>query len=514
MTRFSLPPGASSDAALLLAAIVESSDDAIVSKDLNGIITSWNAGACRIFGYSAAEVIGKPITIVIPPDHWDEEPIILQRICQGERIEHFETVRKRKDGSVFDVSLSISPLKNERGEVVGAAKIARDISRRKDTERLADRQRRQLESLDHVSRLIAQDLDLDKVVQRVTDVATELSGARFGAFFYNVLDEKGESYMLYTLAGAPRSAFERFGMPRNTAVFDHTFRGTGVVRSDDIRKDPRYGHNAPHYGMPKGHLPVVSYLAVPVIGREGEVLGGLFFGHDEPARFSQESEDSVVRIAAHAAIAINNGRLLQSAQQEIAERQRTEEAKELLLREIQHRVKNSLGIVQAMVNQTFKTASPIEKNAFGARIQALASAHDVLTDKHWDRAGVKQVVDRALEPFREYGQDRFTVCGPNASLSANKALLLAMILHELGTNAVKYGALSNTDGRVSVTWELSDTGAKLCVTWRESGGPVVAQPSRKGFGSTLIARALAGEKSKATIDYAATGVVCTLVIAL
>jgi two-component sensor histidine kinase len=341
-----------------------------------------------------------------------------------------------------------------------------------------------------------------------------LTGARFGAFFYNVLNEKGESYMLYTLAGAPRSAFERFGMPRNTAVFEHTFRGTGIVRSDDIRKDARYGHSAPHHGMPVGHLPVVSYLAVPVIGRDGEVLGGLFFGHDEPGRFSQECEDSVVRIAAHAAIAINNGRLFEIAQREIAERKRTEDAKELLLQEIQHRVKNSLGIVQAMVSQTFKTAAAEEKAAFGARIQALAGAHDVLTEKHWTRASVSQIIDRALEPFREHGRDRLDAAGPEASLSANKALLLAMILHELGTNAVKYGALSNIDGRVSVAWEFSHSGTTLCVTWRESDGPVVTQPTRKGFGSTLIARALAGEKSKATIDYAATGVVCKLVIAL
>jgi len=328
------------------------------------------------------------------------------------------------------------------------------------------------------------------------------------------LDEKGESYMLYTLAGVPRSAFERFGMPRNTAVFDHTFRGIGVVRSDDIRKDPRYGHNAPHYGMPKGHLPVVSYLAVPVIGQEGEVLGGLFFGHDEPGRFSQESEDSVVRIAAHAAIAINNGRLLKSAQQELAERQRAEEAKELLLQEIQHRVKNNLGIVLAMVNQTFKTAPTEEKAAFSARIQALASAHDVLTDRLWNRAAVSEIVHQALEPFREHGRDRFTTSGPEAFLNASMALLFALVLHELGTNAVKYGALSNAEGRVNITWKLSDTESKLCVTWRESGGPVVAQPSRKGFGSTLIARALAGENGKATIDYASTGVVCTLMIAL
>jgi two-component sensor histidine kinase len=398
---------------------------------------------------------------------------------------------------------------------VGASKIARDITNRKRTERQLEQQRRRLESLDRVSKIIAQDLDLDRVVQTVTDVGRELTGARFGAFFYNVTDETGESYMLYTLSGAPREAFERFGMPRNTAVFDHTFKGIGVVRSDDIRADPRYGQSAPHHGMPEGHLPVVSYLAVPVIGRDGEVLGGLFFGHDQPGRFNQDCEDNVVGIAAHAAIAINNARLLKAAQTEVIQRRRAEEAQELLLHEIQHRVKNTLGVVQAMVSQTFKTAPAQERDAFGARLQALASAHDLLTDRHWDHATVADVVGRALEPFREHGHERFDIGGPDAALAANKALLLAVVLHELGTNAVKYGALSTGAGRISVTWELADQdGSAVRLVWQERNGPPVSAPKRKGFGSTLIGRALSSQSSNAKIDFDPGGVTCTLNITL
>jgi len=114
-----------------LAAIVQSSDDAIVSKDLDGVITSWNKGAERIFGYTAEEAIGRPITIVIPPDRQDEEPMILERIRRGQRIEHFETVRQRKHGSLIDISLTISPIENSQGTIVGASKIARDITERK-----------------------------------------------------------------------------------------------------------------------------------------------------------------------------------------------------------------------------------------------------------------------------------------------------------------------------------------------------------------------------------------------
>jgi PAS domain S-box-containing protein len=122
------------DASRLLAAIVESSDDAIVSKDLDGSITSWNRGAERIFGYSADEVVGKPITVIIPPERHNEEATILGRLRRGERIEHFETVRVRRDGTTVDISLTISPISNAEGRIVGASKIARDISERKSHE--------------------------------------------------------------------------------------------------------------------------------------------------------------------------------------------------------------------------------------------------------------------------------------------------------------------------------------------------------------------------------------------
>ena len=117
-----------------LAAIVESSDDAIISKDLNGVITSWNHGAEQLFGYRDSEIIGKPITLLIPPDRHDEEAVILARIRRGERIEHYETVRRRKDGNLLDISLSVSPIKDAEGRIIGASKIARDITRRKQIE--------------------------------------------------------------------------------------------------------------------------------------------------------------------------------------------------------------------------------------------------------------------------------------------------------------------------------------------------------------------------------------------
>ena len=167
---------------------------------------------------------------------------------------------------------------------------------------------------------VAAEQDLEKIVQTILDGAVELTGAEFGAFFYNLVDDRGESYMLYSLSGVLREAFADLPMPRNTAVFAFTFAGQGVVRSNDIRRDSRYGHNMPYHGTPPGHPPVASYLAVPVVSQSGVVHGGLLFGHRQPARFTAEHEKIMLGVAGHAAIAIDNARLHHKAQREIAAR--------------------------------------------------------------------------------------------------------------------------------------------------------------------------------------------------
>jgi len=292
-----------------LAAIVDSTDDTIVSKTLDGIITTWNRAAERMFGYTAEEAIGRHITLIIPQERLQEEEFIIGEIRRGNKIDHFETVRVTKDGREVSISLTVSPIVDENGTVIGASKIARDISEQVAAQATSRRYLERMEIMKLIVENISEELDLQKILQKVTDATTQLAGAKFGAFFYNQTDAQGESYMLYTLSGAAREAFEKFGMPRNTALFAPTFSGQGVVRSDDITKDPRYGKSAPHYGQPIGHLPVVSYLAVPVISRSGEVIGGLFFGHPEPAKFTSDHEEIIVSIAAQAAIGIDNAKL-------------------------------------------------------------------------------------------------------------------------------------------------------------------------------------------------------------
>jgi PAS domain S-box-containing protein len=446
-----------------LSAIIESAEDAVISKSLEGVILSWNRGAERIFGYTAEEAVGKHVTMLIPEDHIDEEPAILARLRAGDRIEHYETIRRHKDGTLLDISLTVSPIVGPGGHVVGASKIARNITDQRRAQRalneaaerlnlalaaarlgdwswdaatdvvtlsdtaaeifgvppgphltwaqlrdllheddrerarvaveqaaaeqidydieyrvvgngdgekrwvlakgralyddsgrvtgmlgvvqdITDRKltvqtlREQSEALsttNELGRVISAELDLHNIVQAVTDAATELTGARFGSFFYNVLDERGASYMLFTLSGVPREAFAHFPMPRNTDIFAPTFKGEGTVRIGDVHKDPRYGKNSPYYGMPEGHLPVVSYLAVPVVSRSGDVVGGLFFGHPEEGVFTERHERIVEGMASQAAIAMDNARLYEAAQRGREQAERAAEENEKLYHETQ-----------------------------------------------------------------------------------------------------------------------------------------------------------------------------------
>jgi signal transduction histidine kinase/CheY-like chemotaxis protein len=211
------------------------------------------------------------------------------------------------DGSLYPVAFTASPLLDQAGVPIGTVIEARNIEQEKAAQA-------QFDVLNETGEALAAELDLHRIVQIVTDAGVQLSGAKFGAFFYNVINEAGESMLLYSLSGAERSDFDGFGHPRPTEVFAPTFKGEGVVRSDDITTDPRYGKNPPHKGMPEGHLPVRSYLAVPVTSRSGEVIGGLFFAHSEPGVFGEASERLLLGLAGQAAVAIDNARLFDAAQ--------------------------------------------------------------------------------------------------------------------------------------------------------------------------------------------------------
>lgn len=460
--------------------------------------------------------------------------------------------------------------------------------------------------------LIASKLDLEALVQSVVDIAVDLTGAEFGAFFYNVVGELGEAISLYSLAGADRSSFEHYPHPRHTAVFAPTFRGEGVVRSDDIIGDPRYGQLAPYFGMPSDHLPVRSYLAVPVISRSGEVVGGLMFGHAQPAKFADWHERVVLGIANHAAVGIDNSRLYGEAKAEIRRREiaeaklretdrrlnavlnnasvaiflmnevqhcvymnaaaerltgytlaetqgrplhdviyhtrpdgtpfpleecaidrafpenantqgeeifvhkdgsffqvaftaspvhdedanvigtivevrdighekRTEEARALLMREVDHRARNVLAVVQSLTQLTRANDLAEYKAALSGRFSTLARAQTSLANRRWEDGCLKDVVRDELEALcpKEY----VTSGGPAVTLTPEQVQPLSMLLHELATNANKYGACSQEGGMVTVSWSRKK--GRVDLQWRETGGPPVISPKREGFGSKL-----------------------------
>jgi PAS domain S-box-containing protein len=305
-----------------IASIVESSDDAIVSKDLNGVIINWNQGAERIFGYTAEEVVGKPITILIPPDRHDEEPSILERIRRGERVEHFETVRMRKHGSRVDISLTISPVKNAEGKIIGASKIARDITERKRSE---------------------------------------------------------------------------------------------------------------------------------------------------------------------AQIAI-------------------------LAREAEHRAKNVLATVQATVHLTQSDTPEGLKQAIEGRIQALANVHRLFVESRWEGADLHGLAQEELAAYSPGRETRVQIDGPSVLLEPNAAQAIAVILHELATNAAKYGALSVPNGQVRTEWSHEQNG-QLVLRWTEKGGPPVEPPTHRGFGARVMENMVRGQfKGELKFDWHPEGLACEIVL--
>jgi PAS domain S-box-containing protein len=445
-------------------------------------------------------------------------PSVLERwqaaIASGEPFEMVFPLRGA-DGGFRPFLTRVQPLKNAQGRVLRWFGTNTDIS---EQQRIADslaEEKAHLETLNQTVAQVSAELDLERLVQTVTDAGVSLTGARFGAFFYNVIDAQGESLTLYTISGVPRENFSKFPNPRATHVFAPTFRGEGPVRSDDILADPRYGRNAPHKGMPEGHLPVRSYLAVSVKSRSGEVMGGLFFGHPEPGRFTARHEELLIGIAGQAAIGIDNARLYDAAQREIAERREAEKHRELLINELNHRVKNTLATVQSIAAQTLRT-SALEaevRNRLDARLIALSDAHNLLTEHNWAGATLDEVVERALRPHRSEREVRFYIEGPEVQLSPKTALAFAMALHELATNAIKYGALSTDVGHVTLRWQVDQKNGepRLQMVWEERGGPTVTPPSRKGFGTRLIERGLTAELGGSVqLTYPASGVVCTI----
>ena len=274
-------------AALLLSAIVDSSDDAIISKDLNGIVTSWNKSAERLFGYTAPEAIGNSIAaLLIPPDRQDEEPNILERLRRGERVDHFETVRRRKDGTLLDISLTISPVKDQNGRVIGASKIARDISDRKSAEKAIEALNAQLSAdlgamtrMQHLSTRLLQADDFPELLGEILDAAIEITGADMGTI---QLMEGGAPRIVSQRGFDPAFVSLLDGSPENHEIWGTALERSGRVIVEDISNSPAFAATNARDIMLAAGARALQYT--PLISRSGHLLGMFSTHYRSPGR--------------------------------------------------------------------------------------------------------------------------------------------------------------------------------------------------------------------------------------
>ncbi|HKV11003.1 MAG TPA: GAF domain-containing sensor histidine kinase [Thermoanaerobaculia bacterium] len=341
------------------------------------------------------------------------------------------------------------------------------------------RSREELEAMNRIGRVLAAELDLERLVQALTDEATAVTHAQFGAFFYNVVRPGQESYTLYTLSGAPREAFSGFPMPRNTHVFGPTFRGEAIVRSDDITQDPRYGRNPPYHGKPEGHLPVRSYLAAPVVSHSGEVLGGLFFGHSEVGIFTERDERILAGIAGFAAVAIDNANLFREVREAKQQAEQANRAKDDFLATVSHELRTPLNAMMGWGQILLTSDADPEKRHKGletivrnGRLQAqliddLLDVSRIITGKM--RLEVRlvelvSVIEAAIESIRPAAEAKqislLRRLDPLAGPVAGDPSRLQQVVWNLLANAVKF---TPKGGKVEVRLERVDSHVEIVV---------------------------------------------------
>jgi PAS domain S-box-containing protein len=391
----------------------------------------------------------------------------------------------------------VNAVRDRLGHVVRWFGTNTDVDQVKRVQQALRDESNVLELLNSTGTALASQRDLRSLLQTVIDATTGVSGARFGAFFYHGRDSDGDLFTMYTLSGAAPEQFERFGMPHATALFGPSLRGEGVVRSDDITTDPRYGLSGPHFGIPKGHPTVRSYLAVPVVARSGEVLGSLFFGHPEPGIFTERSERIVGGIAAQAAVAIDNTRLYEAAQHAAEERkvllesersaraeaERTSQMKDEFLATLSHELRTPLsailGWAQVLRRGSRDTADlqrglqTIERNA-RAQAQLIEDLLDmsritsgkVLLDMQTVAPAL--FIDAAIETVRPAADAKNIRLekhyDPAVGVIAGDPARLQQVIWNLLSNAIKF---TPRDGLVSITLVPFDGHVRITV--RDTG---------------------------------------------
>ena len=470
-----------------LSAIIESADDAVISKTLDGVITSWNAGAERIFGYTADEAIGNSVTMLIPEDHPDEEPHILSRIRAGERVEHYETVRVRKDGSRVDISLTVSPIRDADNRIIGASKIARDITEKKRAQAALREQAEIIETVNRLGPVLAAELDLHKLVQAVIDAAIDITDAPFGSFCYNAVEIDGTPHMLCAFSGTHQKSSGPPEQPLNDQTLATNFPTKSTILIEDLATANAEVRAAAQHGIHPADQGFASYLAVPVVSRSGEIYGGLFFGHPEPNKFSERAARIVEGIAAQAAIAMDNARLYEAAKHartaaETAARHAEESSrlKEEFLATVSHELRTPLNAIlgwarmlrlgKIQPDAVNKALDTIERNAQAQAqlIEDLLDVSRIVTGKlrmdvrPVDPATFTEAAIEAVHPAAEAKGVRIIKVIDTGPVSVpGDPVRLQQVIWNLLSNAVKF---TPRGGRVQVQLERVNSHVEIAVS--------------------------------------------------
>jgi two-component sensor histidine kinase len=444
------------DSGKLLHTIIEGLGQPFYAVDAEWRIYLYNSDAARHFGKPASEMIGRRIFDVYPQDV-DAE--------RGRILKHAMTSRQQIKGETMSligryVSYVMFPL----GDGIGI--LFRDVTDRRHAEELRDKAEEALRK---------RSAELEAVLETIPTAVwfTNDPGAR------TLVANRRAAELLRT----PTGKMPSLSAPPTT--FAPGERPTYRFYRDDREVAP-------------------DDLPLQRAARGEEVRDELF-----EARFDNGDRRLLLMRASPLKSRQGSFQGAVCAAADVTERHRYEEHLRLLLNELNHRVKNTLAIVQSIANLTFKTSDPVARADFEQRLLTLSGVHTLLTEQNWQGAGLDSVVRAALKPHLGGARERLAFDGQDFRLKPKSAVAVSMALHELGTNAAKYGALSSGQGAVAVRWTTGD--GRFRLRWQESGGPAVHPPKRQGFGTLMIERGLAAElQGEVKIDYRPTGVVCTI----
>ena len=435
-----------------LAAIVAAADDTIFSLSPDGIILSWNPAGTRTFGYAAEEIIGQSVRILYPPGADAEFQGRYAQVRRGEHV-RTEARRIRKDGTSLIVSITLAPIVSSDGRVAGVSAVVSDISERKRTE----------EKLVETLALLLQASNQRKLA---------LVAGRMATF---------ELDLAQGAITCSEEIYDQLGISRDRPILNLRDLEPSIHADDRARLRQRWGRP--------------------------EAEGGIY--EDEFRIVRPDGETRWLFVRAQAFNDNQRPSHVYGVSMDITERKEHEAHIRFLMSEISHRSKNLLAVVQAIAAQTARTSSSSADFAadFSARLKSLASSVDLLVQQEWRGVSMKELVHSQLGHHGD-SSDRVEVIGPNVLLTPLSAQYLGMALHELSTNAVKYGALSGAEGRIRIKWQLRGAGDKrhFRMTWTERGGPPTAPPQHKGFGHLVIERMVAEAlQGKVKLQFAEPG---------